>query len=217
MLFTIANDLTKMQILANIDEADVGKVHEGEETTFTVDAYAGDEFHGTIREVRQAPNTINNVVTYAAVIDAPNPLRKLRQGMTAAVKVMTNRQDDVLRVANAALRWKPENAEPPERGPPQSAGGDRTMARTAGERRGAGSQHDGGHEPRAARGRPARVSKLVAGKPVAVNLRVGISDGQRTAVIDGGLSEDDQVIVAEGAGSPGAARPPGGGGARRVF
>jgi HlyD family secretion protein len=218
-LFTIANDLTKMQILANIDEADVGKVHEGQETTFTVDAYAGEEFHGTIREVRQAPNTINNVVTYAAVIDAPNPLRKLRQGMTAAVKVLTNRQDDILRVANAALRWKPENAEPAERGPPQpqSGGGDRTMARTAGEHRGAGAQHDGGHEPRAARGRPARVYKLVAGKPVAVNLRVGISDGQRTAVIDGGgLAEGEPVIVAEGAERPGAARPPGGGG-RRVF
>jgi len=217
-LFTIANDLTKMQILANIDEADVGKVHEGQETTFTVDAYAGEEFHGTIREVRQAPNTINNVVTYAAVIDAPNPLRKLRQGMTAAVKVLTNRQDDILRVANAALRWKPENAEPAERGPPQPGSGDRTMARTAGEHRGAGPQHDGGHEPRAARGRPARVYKLVAGKPVAVNLRVGISDGQRTAVIDGGLSEGDPVIVAEGgAQGPGAARPPGGGGGRRVF
>src|ERR1700674_1926474 len=85
-LFTIANDLTKMQILANIDEADVGKVHEGEVTLFTVDAYPGEEFHGTIHEVRQAPTTIQNVVTYAAVIDAPNPDRKLRQGMTAAVQ-----------------------------------------------------------------------------------------------------------------------------------
>ncbi|HVI22597.1 MAG TPA: efflux RND transporter periplasmic adaptor subunit [Myxococcales bacterium] len=212
-LFTIANDLTKMQILANIDEADVGKVHEGQETTFTVDAYAGEEFHGTIREVRQAPNTINNVVTYAAVIDAPNPLRKLRQGMTAAVKVLTKRQDDVLRVANAALRWKPENAEPAERGPPQSGGGDRTMARTAG--RGAPPQHDGGQEPRAARGRPARVYKLVDGKPVAVNLRVGISDGQRTAVMDGALAEGDPVIVAEGGAQRPGAPPPAGG--RRVF
>jgi HlyD family secretion protein len=221
-LFTIANDLTKMQILANIDEADVGKVHEGEETIFSVDAYAGEEFHGSIREVRQAPTTINNVVTYAAVIDAPNPLRKLRQGMTAAVKVLTSRQDDVLRVANAALRWKPDNAEPPEAGPgrgPTPQGGDRTMARTAGERRGAGrgeQQSEVGEAP-PSRGRPARVYKLVEGKPVAVNLRVGISDGQRTAVLDGALAEDDTVVVAEGgAASAGAARPAPGG-ARRVF
>src|SRR3954467_12789293 len=142
-LFTIANDLTKMQILANIDEADVGKVHEGQETSFTVDAYAGEEFHGTISQVRQAPSTIQNVVTYAAVINAPNPLRKLRQGMTAAVKVLTNRQDDVLRVANAALRWKPDNAEAlsdggPSRVPGGQRSGERTMARTAGERRGGG-------------------------------------------------------------------------------
>ncbi|HZX63842.1 MAG TPA: hypothetical protein VFE76_00545, partial [Myxococcales bacterium] len=100
-----------------------------------------------------------------------------------------------------------------ERGPPQSGGGDRTMARTAG--RGAPAQHDGGQEARAARGRPARVYKLVDGKPVPVNLRVGISDGQRTAVIDGALAEGDPVIVAEGgAERPGAPRPPGG---RRVF
>jgi HlyD family secretion protein len=127
--------------------------------------------------------------------------------------VLTNRQDDILRVANAALRWKPENAEPPERGnaPPRET--DRTMARTAVERR--GLQRDAGAEqPRAARGRPARVYKLVAGKPVAVNIRVGISDGQRTAVIDGALDEGDAMIVAEGGAAGGGAPRPGG---RRVF
>jgi HlyD family secretion protein len=207
-----------MQILANIDEADVGKVHEGEDTTFTVDAYPGEEFHGTISQVRQAPSTIQNVVTYAAVINAPNPLRKLRQGMTAAVKVLTSRQDDVLRVANAALRWKPDNAEAlsdggPSRVPGGQRSGDRTMARTAGERHGGGDGADGEGQPRASRGRAARVYKLEAGKPVAVSIRVGISDGQRTAVLDGGgLAEGDQVIVAEGSAAPSATgRPPGGG------
>src|SRR5207244_7324497 len=126
-----ANDLTKMQILAHIDEADVGKVHDGEEARFTVDAYPGEEFSGTIREVRQAPNTIQNVVTYDAVINAANPDRKLRQGMTAAVKVLTGHKDDVLRVSNAALRWKPENAPAPEAPVQQGAArGDRTLART---------------------------------------------------------------------------------------
>jgi HlyD family secretion protein len=215
-LFTIANDLTKMQILANIDEADVGKVHEGEDTIFTVDAYPGEEFHGSISQVRQAPSTIQNVVTYAAVINAPNPLRKLRQGMTAAVKVLTSRQDDVLRVANAGLRWKPDNAEAPADAGPRVPGGqgsgDRTMARTAGERRGGGGGADADGQPRASRGRTAHVYKLAAGKPVPVNIRVGISDGQRTAVLDGGLAEGDQVIVAEGSAAPSAtARPPGGG------
>ena len=88
-LFTIANDLTKMQILANIDEADVGKVREQMETKFTVDAWPGETFTGRIREVRQAPTTIQNVVTYAAVIVAPNPERKLRPGMTASVLITT--------------------------------------------------------------------------------------------------------------------------------
>src|SRR5437588_10251844 len=109
-LFLIANDLTKMQILANIDEADVGKVREGLEAKFTVDAYPGEAFTGQIRDVRQAPNTIQNVVTYPAVIDAPNPDRKLRQGMTASVNITSARKDEALRVANAALRWKPDDA-----------------------------------------------------------------------------------------------------------
>jgi HlyD family secretion protein len=109
-LFTIANDLTKMQILANIDEADVGKVREQMEAKFTVDAWPGEAFTGRIREVRQAPTTISNVVTYAAVIDAPNPERKLRQGMTASVQITTGRREEVVRVPNAALRFKPSAA-----------------------------------------------------------------------------------------------------------
>jgi HlyD family secretion protein len=197
-MFTIANDLTKMQVLAHIDEADVGKVREGAEARFTVDAYPGDEFGGVIREVRQAPNTIQNVVTYDAVIDASNPEHKLRQGMTAAVKVLTGHKDDVLRVANAALRWKPENA-PPE--PPAQQGaprGDRTMVRT--ERRATS-----GAGPPAA-GKPARLYKIVDGKPVPVDVRIGISDGQRTEVLSG-LAENDGVVVGDSAA--GGARPQG--------
>ena len=197
-MFTIANDLTKMQVLAHIDEADVGKVHEGAEARFTVDAYPGDEFAGMIREVRQAPNTIQNVVTYDAVIDASNPEHKLRQGMTAAVKVLTGHKDDVLRVSNAALRWKPENAAAPEAPAQQAPRGDRTMART--ERRTTG----GAGSP--APGKPARLYKLVAGKPVPVDVHIGISDGQRTEVLSG-LAENDAVVVGDlGAGG---ARPQG--------
>jgi HlyD family secretion protein len=207
-LFTIANDLTKMQILANVDEADVGKVREGEDTIFTVDAYPGEEFHGPISQVRQAPNTIQNVVTYQAVIAAANPDHKLRQGMTAAVKILTSHRDDAIGVPNAALRWRPENAPPATdagSGGSQAQKGDRTMARTAGARGGGSSTQDPAAGPQRPQGRPARVYKLQDGKPVPVNLRVGTSDGQRTEVL-AGLDEGDQVIVGDSA-SGGAARP----------
>jgi len=201
-LFTIANDLTKMQVLAHIDEADVGKVRDGQEARFTVDAYPAEEFSGTIREVRQAPNTIQNVVTYDAVIAADNPERKLRQGMTAAVKVLTSQRDDVLRISNAALRWKPENAPAPAQpsAPAPGGGRDRTMART--DRRAAA-----GTAPHGAQGKPARVYKLVDGQPVPADVRIGISDGQRTEVMTG-LAENDAAIVGDSStGSAGSTRP----------
>ena len=189
-LFLIANDLTKMQILANIDEADVGKVREGLEAKFTVDAYPGETFTGTIRDVRQAPNTIQNVVTYPAVIDAPNPDRKLRQGMTASVNITAARKDDSLRVSNAALRWKPDESAAPETA--QRPGGTPQARTASAAARGA---RDGSAQQ--APGRAGRVYKLENGKPVPVNIRVGLSDGQRTEVIEG-LSEGDRVIVGGG-------------------
>jgi HlyD family secretion protein len=152
--------------------------------------------------VRQAPNTIQNVVTYDAVIAADNPERKLRQGMTAAVKVLTSQKSDVLRVSNAALRWKPDNASPVSEQQQQAPGGgrDRTMARA--DRRAAG-----GTAPQAPAGRPARVYKLVNGRPVPADVRIGISDGQRTEVISG-LADNDTVIIGDsGSGSGAGARP----------
>jgi len=198
-LFLIANDLTKMQILANIDEADVGKVREGLEAKFTVDAYPGEAFTGQIRDVRQAPNTIQNVVTYPAVIDAPNPDRKLRQGMTASVNITSARKDEALRVANAALRWKPDDATGAQEVPAQQRQSAPPQARTAsaaarGTRDGAAPGPGPGQQ---AQGRPGRVFKLQDGKPVPVLIRVGLSDGQRTEVIDG-LAEGDKVIVGGG-------------------
>ncbi|MCA1828385.1 MAG: efflux RND transporter periplasmic adaptor subunit [Myxococcales bacterium] len=208
-LFLIANDLTKMQILANIDEADVGKVHEGAEAKFTVDAYPGETFTGSIREVRQAPTTIQNVVTYAAVIDAPNPDRKLRQGMTASVTITTARKDDVMRVSNAALRFRPEESgateAAPQQQPQRGAGGGQPMARGAtaasrGRPEGAPAQQSGP-------GRPGRVYKVdVGGKPNPVNIRVDLSDGQRTEVLDG-LAEGDKVIVGEAGAGGSQPRP----------
>src|SRR4051812_7722071 len=185
-LFLIANDLTKMQILANIDEADVGKVRDGLEAKFTVDAYAGETFTGTIREVRQAPTTIQNVVTYPAVIEAPNPDRKLRQGMTASVTITAARKDDALRVANAALRFKLDDTASPQEPQQRPAGTPQARSASAAAR----GNREPGTQP--APGRPGRVYKLDNGKPVAVNIRVGLSDGQRTEVLEG-LAEGDKV------------------------
>ena len=198
-LFLIANDLTKMQILANIDEADVGKVHAGLEARFTVDAYPGETFNGTIRDVRQAPTTIQNVVTYPAVIDAPNPDRKLRQGMTASVIITTARKDDVLRVPNAALRWTPGDAALQE--PMPQRHGVSAQARTASAA--ARGAREGGQQA----GRAGRVYKMENGNPVPVLVRVGFSDGQRTELIEG-LADGDWVIVGggESRGSGQAAR-----------
>jgi HlyD family secretion protein len=106
-LFTIANDLTKMQVLASIDEADVGQVKPGIKANFSVDAYPGETFTGDISQLRLNAQSAQNVVTYSAVIDVSNPDLKLRPGMTANITVPVARRDSVLTVPNAALRFKP--------------------------------------------------------------------------------------------------------------
>jgi HlyD family secretion protein len=108
VLFLIANDLTRMQVLANIDEADVGQLAPGSEVSFTVDAYPRDTFSGRVSQVRLAPQTVQNVVTYTAVIDVANQELKLKPGMTANVTVITARAQNVLAVSNGALRFRPE-------------------------------------------------------------------------------------------------------------
>jgi HlyD family secretion protein len=180
-LFVIANDLTKMQILANVDQADVGKVGEGEDAKFTVDAYPGEVFRGRISQVRQAATTTNNVVTYAAVIQADNPDRKLRQGMTAAVTIVAANHDNVLRVPNAALRVHIDMPAPA------------SIPLVADARAATGSRPP--RDPRS-----AVVYKLVDGKPQPVSVTLGLADGQRTEV-SGDLKEGDQVVVSGGTAS----------------
>lgn len=114
VLFLIANDLTRMQVLADIDEADVGKLREGIPVTFTVDAYPSDNFKGHISQIRLSPQTVQNVVTYTAVIDVNNPDLKLKPGMTASVTAIAEQRENVLTVPNAALRFQPPNAETAE-------------------------------------------------------------------------------------------------------
>lgn len=107
VLFNIAQDLTEIQIEANVDEADIGNVQDGNEVTFTVDAFPDSEFSGRVNQVRLAPNESNNVVTYTVIITAQNPGRKLLPGMTAIVEIVTGVGEGVLRVPNEAIRFKP--------------------------------------------------------------------------------------------------------------
>lgn len=106
-LFTIAKDLTNMQVVANVDEADISNVKEGDRVTFTVDAYPDDTFEGTVKQVRLEATTTNNVVTYEVVISAPNADLKLKPGLTANVTIYTQERSGVLAVANKALRFTP--------------------------------------------------------------------------------------------------------------
>jgi HlyD family secretion protein len=119
-VFLIANDLTRMQVLANIDEADVGQLTQSSKVSFTVDAYPSDVFRGRVAQVRLEPQTVQNVVTYTAVIDVANPDLKLKPGMTANVTVVAAESDNVPVVPNTALRFKPDTQTgpaKPSRGP----------------------------------------------------------------------------------------------------
>src|SRR5262245_12860591 len=129
-LFTIAQDLTRMQVEAAIDEADVGRLREGMGATFTVDAFPGRTFRGEISQIRKAAQVVQNVVSYTAVITVPNPDRTLLPGMTANVRVQVDRREDALRVTNAALRFRPPSESPEPAGAARPRpGGDTPGAR----------------------------------------------------------------------------------------
>src|SRR4029078_6990091 len=115
VIFQIANDLTKMQIDSNVAEADVGVVQVGQDVDFTVDAFPTQTVHGKVVQVRNAPITVQNVVTYDTVIGVSNADLKLKPGMTANVSIIIAHKDDVLKISNAALRYRPANAPTPER------------------------------------------------------------------------------------------------------
>jgi len=192
-LFVLAEDLRKMQVDTSVAEADVGRITEGMEAGFTVDAYPNERFTGRVRQVRNAPQTVQNVVTYDAVIDVDNPELRLKPGMTANVTFVYAEKADVLRVPNAALRFRPA----PEPG-----------ARAEGRPTGASpASATGDQEGRA-------VYVLRAGEPVRVPLRTGVSDGTRTEIVSGELAVGDTVITDARTGIDRATPP---GGMRRMF
>jgi len=167
-IFEIAQDLTKMQLDTNVDEADVGQVKVGQPVRFTVDAFPSQTFQGSVTQMRQAPINVQNVITYDVVVAVPNPDLKLLPGMTANVKILTNKEDEVLKIPNVALRFRPPDVKPD------------TSVRAAGRRQDAGStvwimDQDG--------------------KPKAVKVKLGITDGNFTAVESGDLKEGERVIT----------------------
>lgn len=168
-LFVIANDLTRMQVNASIDESDIGRIAAGQPVTFSVDAYPGEKFSGHVSQVRLDPKVDSNVVSYTTIIDVPNPNVKLKPGMTATVSVETARADDVLKVPTSALRFTPSAAT------------------------------SGGPLRSTTRGGTGRVWILSDGRPSAVPVRAGISDGATTAVFDTTVSEGTRVITGTGA------------------
>jgi HlyD family secretion protein len=179
-LFLIAQDLTKMQVDTSVPEADVGRLHEGMTATFTVDAYPGEHFTGTVRQIRNSPETIENVVTYNAVLDVSNADLRLKPGMTANVTFVVGERDDVLRLPNAALRFRP---------PRDLARSDDLTPSAPGLR---------------------NVWVLRGGKPLRVEVHTGITDGTFTEVAGGPIEAGDRVItdsLDENAEGPGGRIP----------
>jgi HlyD family secretion protein len=199
-LFTIAQDLTKMQVDTNIAEGDVGRLEVGMKTNFTVDSFPGERFLGKIRQIRNSATTVQNVVTYDAVIDVDNTDLRLRPGMTANVTVVYAERKGALAVPNTALRFRP----------PASLASS-APAPGAGHKR---SHGDGG----AADGYDAKtIWVLRDGAPRPVAIHAGLSDGTVTEVVESDLAEGDLAVIdsqsADGAAPPlGSAAP-----MRRLF
>jgi HlyD family secretion protein len=184
VIFAIANDLTKMQIDANVAEADVGVVTIDQNVDFTVDAFPMQTFHGKVVQVRNAPITVQNVVTYDTVIGVNNPELKLKPGMTANVSIIIAHRDNVLQIKNAALRYRPPDATPVET--------KQSMPGRGG--RGSGSGDAGVSQRRAER--TVYVLPNFASRPRPVQIKTGISDGIMTEVVKG-LKEGDRAVTAE--------------------
>ena len=179
VIFAIANDLTKMQIDSNVAEADIGVAADGQNVDFTVDAFPSRTFHGKVVQVRNAPITVQNVVTYDTVVGVSNPDLKLKPGMTANVSIKIAHRDDVLQIKNAALRYRPPDATPAET---------RSTSSPSGQRVGAGRERRNE--------RTVYVLPPGAGRPRPMQIKTGISDGVVTEVLEG-LKEGDRVITAE--------------------
>ena len=270
VLFTIAQDLTQMQVETSVDEADIGRIKLDDRATFTVDAFPGETFTGTVNQIRKAAQVVQNVVTYTVVVAVMNPAGKLVPGMTANVKLVTAEKPSVLKIPNSALRFRPAGAEAPTPGPPagggQSSGGPPTVEQIRDrlvkelklnedqQRKLEPILQDGREQMRALQGLPeadrrARAQKIREasrvrireiltdeqkvrydemagaqaegrsgiqgrvwvlgpdGKPAAIALTLGLSDGNSTEVLRGEVKESQEVIVGLVGGAGRGAQP----------
>ena len=242
-LFLIAQDLTKMQVQADVDQSDIGRVQVGEPVRFTVDAYPDEEFRGRISQMRLNATVTQNVVTYPVIIEVPNPDEKLRPKMTANVTIDVAHVRDVLRIPNSALRFKPEPGTPGvpatttaqrgQGGPPRAAttatggGGpspEQSAAQMGQRQRGPGGAAAPWMMRRQQQGpKPSTVWTMGGDKKLApVEIRTGITDGRFTEVVSGNLKAGDNIVIGlatskvEGPPPPGSSNPmrPAGGGGR---
>jgi len=191
----------------SVDEADIGNVSEGQEVTFTVDAYPTKRFRGKVSQVRNAPTTVQNVVTYNSIVGIDNKELLLKPGMTANVEFLVSQKRDVLRIPNMATRFKP---------PSQKADAEELLRqesrRTGGGRRRSGATASGSKSGEQREGRWVKVYVLRNQEPSQIELRLGITDGSNTEVLEGDIHENDRVIVAlsssaQTQGSSGIANP----------
>jgi HlyD family secretion protein len=225
-IFTIANDLTKMQVQANVDEADIGKVRVGQEVKFSVDAYAEQPFQGVVSQIRLASVTVQNVVNYTVIIDVPNPELKLMPGMTATVTILVTKKENVLRVPTIALRFQPPAEQIEVRKDSSSQLDD--SART--ERRKQFMQRmqegGGGQSSRQGGGERAMARLWVQGKNkklTSIPIRPGIVDGTFTEILRGQVEEGQEIVVGVLTQKPTTTATPlspaggGGGGGRQRF
>ena len=193
-LFLIAADLTKMQVDTNVSESDIGGVQTGERATFSVEAFPNRRFDGAVTQVRQAPQTVQNVVTYDVVVSTDNPQSLLKPGMTATVHVVTAERNNVLRVPDQALRFTPGGV-------------------VAGTGRGGDEVKPVGTSGTSGRAGAAQQSSIWVlrnGSPVRVPVTVGLDDGTNAEIVSGQLQPGDQVIVSQQSGSASGASGRGG-------
>ena len=183
-LFTIAQDLTKMQIEVSVDEADISRIQPDQMTSFTVDSYPEQSFRGKVVQIRNAPIINQNVVTYITVVNVDNTDLKLKPGMTANVSIEVARKEDVLKLPPAALRFKPKSKveEPKEK---RQAGAPSP-----------GAGRDAGGKPVGRKGISGQqVYILKEGKPLAVPVKTGIANNSAIELVESTLKEGDEVII----------------------
>ncbi len=224
-LFQVATDLTKMHVECDVDEADIGRVKEGQRARFTVEAFPNENFAGTVLQVRYASQTVSNVVTYTVVINVENPEKKLRPGMTATVSIVAGEAKNVLRVPNSALRFTPElpqaeldkiqreamdrmraqfqqqggqTAGGPNAGGQQPTGVAGGQAQPGGQG-GQGGQMGAGNRPAGQGGQRRQPSRVWLqdknGKLSVLYIRAGITDNTYTEILRSDLKEGDEVLI----------------------